>query len=51
MKTSNTLIRISGPVIFYLEVKYVSLTNDWENIAYWEVSEQNGVLENKFDLS
>ena len=33
------------------EVKKSALTNDWENIAYWEETEQREVLENKFSLS
>ena len=39
--TLNTFIKISGPI----------LTNDWENIACWEESEQRVVLANKFVLS
>ena len=38
---SNTFIRIWGLI----------WTNDWENTAYWEESEQREVLANKFGLS
>ena len=38
---SNTFIRMWGLI----------WTNDWENTAYWEESEQREVLANKFGLS
>ena len=47
MQFSSTFIRTSGPIT---EVKKSALINDWENIAYWDKSQQSKALAKNLGL-